>query len=207
MTLSVLLIAIFLIVLAVKRSKNQKLEKETNSLADLGNMKISKLKRKISVFKTLTIIQGVITILFFGALITDLVTQADNIEGSIYVNILTIGILIPLCITYFKSKKMLKKIETYQDLVMIRNMYDVQKISNHLGISKMKALDSISYMIKEGYLNLEIHDDKIFKPKEHIDPEKIFSVICQSCGATNRYIKDKNNKCEYCGNVLNISKV
>ena len=169
--------------------------------------KLQKLKKKRKAFKVFMIIQLIIAIVFFCSLISDIIEEDDNIEGGIIINVIAFGILVPCCITFFKTNSLIKKIETYQNLILIRDMYDTQKLSDYLGCGRNEVLDFITYMIREGYLELEIKNDNLIKPKEYIDPAQVFSMICQNCGANNQYVKGKHNKCEYCGSVLNLDKI
>lgn len=167
--------------------------------------KLNKKKSKKRTLKIVTIILLVITLIFFATLISDIATgNFENIEGGIIVNVLSFGIFIPICINYLKTDKLIKKIESYQNLILIRDIYDTQKLSTYLNEPKEKILDFIVYMIREGYLELDIENDNIVKPKEYVDPASVFSIVCECCGASNKYIKGKNNKCEYCGNVLKL---
>ena len=206
-------VGLVLVILKYASKEDSKYEKVNNGVSKPTiintnkSAKLDKLKKKKSIFKVLTIIQFVIAIVFFCALISDIAEEDDNIEGGIMVNVFTFGILTPLCITYFKTNSLVKKIETYQNLILIRDIYDTKKLASYLGTSRMQVLDFVSYMIREGYLDLDIENENIVKPKEYVDPAQIFSIVCQSCGATNKFIKGKNNKCEYCGNVLNLNKI
>jgi len=172
-----------------------------------SSTKLEKLRKKRKKFKTATIVIFVIALVFFCSMISDIIEEADNIEGGVFVNIIVFGVLIPCCITFFKTNRLIKKIETYQNLILIRDMYDTQKLADYLGCGRNEVLDFITYMIREGYLELEIKNDNLIKPKEYIDPAQVFSMICQNCGANNQYVKGKHNKCEYCGSVLNLDKI
>ena len=35
------------------------------------------------------------------------------------------------------------------------------------------------------------------------EKQKIISVKCKNCGATNKFIIENENRCEYCNSVLN----
>ena len=177
------------------------------SMIKKENTKLEKLKKKRKRFKVYTIIQVIIAIVFFFSFIVDIAEEDDNLEGAILVNVIAFGILVPCCITYFKTNTLIKKIETYQNLILIRDMYDTQKLAQYLNCPRNEVLDFVTYMIREGYLELEIKNDNLAKPKEYIDPAQMFSIVCQNCGATNKYIKGKNNKCEYCGSILNLEKI
>ncbi|MBR2289276.1 MAG: hypothetical protein IJ867_01305 [Clostridia bacterium] len=158
-----------------------------------------------AILRILLILQLLITMLFFIALMTDIASgNMENLEGGIIVNVLAFGILIPLCIGYFKTNRFIKKVEKYQNLILIREIYDTQKLSDYLSCSRAEVLEFVSFMIKEGYLNLAMENDNLVKTKEYVDPEGVFSVICQICGANNKYIQGKVNKCEYCGTVLKL---
>lgn len=204
------LVLVILKVVAKEDSKFEEANSKVSNTTIINNKfnKLDKIKAKKSKFKVLTIIQFIIALVFFFAMISDLATgNMENIEGAIIINVLTFGILTPLCITYFKTNSLVKKIETYQNLILIRDIYDTNKLATYLGTSRMQVLDFVTYMIREGYLELDIKNDNLVKPKEYIDPAQVFSIICQNCGATNKYIKGKNNKCEYCGSVLNLNKI
>ena len=206
-------IGLVLIILKYASKEDSKYEKINNNssrpaiIENKQSKKLDQLKKKKSTLKGLTIVQFIIALTFFCALIVDIAQGDDNIEGGIIVNVFTFGILTPLCIGYFKTNSLVKKIVTYQNLILIRDIYDTKKLATYLGTSRMEVLDFVTYMIREGYLELDIEDDNIVKPKEYIDPAEVFSIVCQSCGANNKFIKGKNNKCEYCGNVLNLNKI
>lgn len=207
-------IGLMLLILKYSSKSSSNLEdvsKKINGATIIGertNNKLNKLKTKRKIFKVLSIIELVIATVFFIALMTDLATNnMENIEGGIMVNVFDFAVLLPLCITYFKTNNLIKKIESYQNLILIRDIYDTQKLAIYLNVSRAEVLDFISYMIREGYLDLDMENDNIVQPKEYVDPAQVFSIVCQSCGASNKYIKGKNNKCEYCGNVLNLNKI
>lgn len=187
-----------------KENESAKIINENNSCF----RKLNKLKGKRKTFKILAIIAFIFSSVFFVALISDFVTNnLENISGGIIVNVFDFIVLFPIFITYFKTNNLVKKIESYQNLIIIRDIYDTNKLATYFNCSRTEVLDFITYMIREGYLELDIENDKLIKPKEYVDPAQVFSIICQTCGATNKYIKGKNNKCEYCGNVLNLNKI
>lgn len=99
----------------------------------------------------------------------------------------------------------IKKINMYQTLIIVRELYDLNEIASNMKISKSEVLEDISNYIREGYLyGIRIKQNKIEKI---VDPNKIFNVNCPSCGANNKCIQGKENKCVYCGTILNFSKV
>ena len=116
------------------------------------NTKHDKLKKKRKRFKIYTIIQVIIAIVFFCALISSIVEEDENLEGGILINVIAFGILVPCCMTYFKTKTLVTKIETYQNLILIRDMYDTKKLAQYLNCTQNEVLDFITYMIREGYL-------------------------------------------------------
>lgn len=80
--------------------------------------------------------------------------------------------------------------------------YSIEKVEED--ISKM-----VSYKIIEGYINDEnklilLRNSDLRDAASEIEEEKtmIFSVECKNCGATNQYIENKKNRCEFCGSIL-----
>ncbi len=170
--------------------------------------KLKKMKRKKSILKVFFIIQFVFSLFCFVGLVSDIVSDnTDNLEGAFLVNAVTLGILVPLSISFFKLSNLITKIETYQNLILIRDIYDTKKIAEYLGCSRLEVLDFTSYMIREGFLDLDLENDNLVRPKEYIDPAKVFSITCQNCGAKNKYVKDKENRCEYCNSILSLNKL
>lgn len=101
----------------------------------------------------------------------------------------------------------IRKIEIYQNLILIREIFNVNDLADYLKISKIKVLDNVSDMIREGYLcGIRIKQNKIERIPEYVDPNRVFNVICPSCGANNKYTKGIENKCEYCGRILNLNQ-
>ena len=101
----------------------------------------------------------------------------------------------------------IQKIEIYQNLILIREIFSVNELSSYLRTSPKKVLDNTADMIREGYLcGIRIKQDQIERIPEYIDPNRIVNVKCPHCGANNKYTKGKENKCEYCGTVLDLNK-
>ena len=108
----------------------------------------------------------------------------------------------------FRIGNRIQKIEIYQNLILIREIYNVNELSSYLRTSKNKILDNVATMIREGYLcGIRIKKNEIEKIPEYVDPNRVFNVICPSCGANNKYTKGIENKCEYCGTVLNLNQL
>lgn len=125
------------------------------------------------------------------------------------------GVLAALCFVigvckWIKSARIgnkIQRIEIYQNIILVRNIYDVDEIARYFNTSKIKVLDEVSDMLREGYINgIKINQNKIEKIPDYIDPNRIFNIKCPSCGANNKYIKGQENKCEYCGTILNLDK-
>ena len=137
-------------VLMVLKYMNNNQQIYTNVIRNVNiiekkNIKLDKNKRRRTIFKVLSIIQLVIAIIFFFFFITDIVIgDTENIEGGIIVNIIAFVILLPLCISYLRINSFIKKIEMYQELILIRDIYDTNKLAKYLGCSRSKVLNFVS---------------------------------------------------------------
>lgn len=146
--------------------------------------------------------------------------QSQNVENSIdiskykFLYLAAGGTLAAVCFLIGISKwiksfgigNKIRKIEIYQNLILIREIFNVNDLAGYLKISKIKVLDNVSDMIREGYLcGIRIKQNKIERIPEYVDPNRVFNVKCPSCGANNKYTKGIENKCEYCGRILNLN--
>ena len=207
-------IGIVLLILKYASKEEKKYEEVRNNVTNNikilreKNDKLEKIKSKSKKYFKLSVFQIVLAIICFVSMVSDLIEgDTDNLDGALIINVIVIGILVVFCLKYKRLKNLSNKIETYQNLILIRDMYDVKRISTYLSCSTSEVLDFVSYMIREGYLDLDIKNENIVQPEEYIDPAKVFSIVCDNCGALNKYVKGKENKCEYCGTILNFEKI
>lgn len=180
--------------------------------------RLNVLKNKKTSAKIGAIILFIVGALFFVATI-DMIFFGDSLARSSSTRQTELGskitgAVITALLFFFGVKKFIKsatlgnkiqKIEIYQNLILIREIYDVNELARYLNTSNNKVLDNVSYMIREGYLiGIRINKNIIEKIPDTVDPNQIFNVKCPSCGANNRFVKGKENKCGYCGTILNL---
>ena len=166
--------------------------------------KISRLQRKQQRYQNIAIIFLIITLFLVSIFIfdEDVVDVSENF-GYIFGCSAIFGI--PAYVFYQKSKNLKIKIDelmTYDDLVMIRNITSIKKLSEKLNVSEEKVLKFVSEMIRQNQLDAYIKDEKEIILKNV--NRRTESVQCKNCGAENPYIEGRENICEYCGSILRL---
>lgn len=164
--------------------------------------KIAILQKKQKNYQTVAIVFLVLTLVFVSIFLFD--GEIDFLErlGDCIIFLALFGIPSYL---YFKRAKSLKQtinnMMIYNDLVIIRNITSIKKLSEKLNISQEQVLRFVSEMIRQNQLDAYIKDEKEIILKDVNDRKS--STVCTSCGAKNMYIENRENFCDYCGTILN----
>lgn len=175
---------------------------------------IEKLKsRKISniIITSIMFVIGIIFSLVALVGVSEILngsTGTDTIGALVFLVIL-IAIFVILgvwrCKKAIEISNMIRKIYKYQNLIIDREIYDLDEIASNMNILKTEILNDVAKYIRDGYLSgIRVKQNIIEKIPEYISPDRIHNIICSSCGANNKCIQGKVNKCGYCGTILNV---
>lgn len=184
---------IAVVLLIIKNVVGFKIEKKS---------KIAILQKKQKNYQTVAIVFLVLTLVFVSIFLFD--GEIDFLErlGDSIIFLALFGI--PSYVYFNKAKSLKRTINNmmiYNDLVVIRNITSIKKLSEKLNISQEQVLRFVSEMIRQNQLDAYIKDEKEIILKEVNDRKS--STVCTSCGAKNMYIENRENFCEYCGTILN----
>ncbi len=110
----------------------------------------------------------------------------------------------PIVWTNYGGKKSYKRM---LQLVYNENIYSIAELATQLGISEKNALQNVRYLINKGYLTgFLLVDESYLKLNQNVKQEKTIRVIkCPSCGAKTK-IENEKGVCEYCGEMIDISR-
>lgn len=112
-----------------------------------------------------------------------------------------------------KAGKDYKYYKTYVKYIGIKNKISIEELAEKTINSIEKVEEDISKMVSykmiDGYINEENelillknnHSINMVGESVKVKPE-ISSVECKNCGATNQFIENKENRCEFCGSIL-----
>jgi len=120
-----------------------------------------------------------------------------------------IGFTIPA----LKITRKYKYYKNYVDYIVARRKVSIEELAQKLGETIETVTQNVSKIIQykmiEGYINEEneivlFSSGNIETPIINTMPEKkqILIVKCKNCGASNKFIVGKDNRCEYCDSLL-----
>ncbi len=132
---------------------------------------------------------------------------------SLDVALIIIFIMIAIVCTIFalKTNKKYKYYEKYVEILKIRKRIDLSELSRKMGITEEQVIDDIAKLNKYKMSNTYINEDNeiIIVSNNYVDntafkePKKQITIVkCKNCGATNKCIEGKENRCEYCGTII-----
>lgn len=101
------------------------------------------------------------------------------------------------------------KLREYVSMVDNHRILSIDKIASSMSISYEQARKDLTKMIERGFFG-NAHIDNVSRsivlPINGVDINTEITTtnkICPSCGATNNVSSLGENKCEYCGTILN----
>lgn len=147
----------------------------------------------------------------------------ENGKAEIIDIVLAILFLVGTLIAAKKALTTGKEYEYYQkyvDHIGVRGKVSLKELAEETGNSMETVIKDVSkviqYNMMEGYINKENefiqpdyieYSDSWIEEETPVKPPKVYSVKCKNCGATNRYIEEKENQCEYCGSFLEKERI
>lgn len=167
----------------------------------------TKLKSSANKFWILAIVCYFLILAFFSILsdstgselITDLILLILAIVGAV--------IFTRKAIKLSKEYKYLKK---YIEYIVAKRNISIEELAKSLGepveVVTKNVLKIINLKMIDGYINEfnEIVLNSYAQTNNMNNPrEKVSTVKCKNCGATNKFIVGRENRCEYCDSILN----
>ena len=167
----------------------------------------TKLKSSANKFWILVIVCYFLILAFFSILsdstgselITDLILLILAIVGAV--------IFTRKAIKLSKEYKYLKK---YIEYIVAKRNISIEELAKSLGepveVVTKNVLKIINLKMIDGYINEfnEIVLNSYAQTNNMNNPrEKVSTVKCKNCGATNKFIVGRENRCEYCDSILN----
>lgn len=140
----------------------------------------------------------------------------EDVNTDLITNVvLTIVFLVAGVVSTVFSVKLLKKYKSYKkyvDKIGPRIKISIDELAQQTGDSIEQTIKNVSDVIKykmiDAYINE--YDEVIIKTNNMYEnsctrveeKREIINVQCKNCGANNKYIKGKENRCEFCDSVL-----
>ena len=171
------------------------------------------LKSLSNIFWTLAIICYFITFLGITQTVGNKYNDSASISALTFFCIASIGFTIPA----IKFHKKYKYYKNYADYIKLRRRVSIDEIAKKMGETTEKVTQNIakiiSYKMLDGYINEEnevVLIDNYSNTPSYIGnvttnatPQRqVLTVKCRNCGATNKFITGKENRCEYCDSLL-----
>ena len=94
----------------------------------------------------------------------------------------------------------------YKSAVEKHNLFKVKDIANMLKQPEETAAKTLIKMISDGFfpeLKFDVKTKTLLPNESALVKLESKTVVCDSCGAKGVIFEGKQNKCEYCGDVLN----
>lgn len=115
-----------------------------------------------------------------------------------------------------KSLKKYNQYKKYVEKIGARVKVPINEIAQQMGETIETTMKNIYEIIKYKMLDAYINEDNEIVIKTNVEydsfnvieaKKEIITVQCKNCGATNKFIVGKENRCEFCDTVLkNYSK-
>lgn len=177
-------------------------------------------KLKLVAIKTKAIIWSIVSVFCYLMLITGVAVTVENPDTDKAGTIVTFILFITLAAV--STRFMIKTWSKYISLNKIINILFVERkisiysLSFDIGKTSDKTRDLVSEAIRNNLVEAYIDEDEniITKAMEILEenleedydkevlPSKKKTVRCENCGASNEYIEDEENRCEYCHTIL-----
>lgn len=147
-----------------------------------------------------------ICIIYGGVM--SLIDGSDTFFGYPVVPCILFGVLLTCAtgaVAIIKSKSYSRK-QKYLIMIESDGITNIDEIASTLGVNHNTALQEIRQMIDKGVLGnayLNEAERKIVIRKNE-GAQSVVSVICKSCGATNKINSGSAAVCEYCGAGLDV---
>ena len=135
----------------------------------------------------------------------------ENFQSTLIIMVifLVAGIVatIPTC----KEIKKYKYYKKYADYMIVKRNVTIEELAQKMGRNIETVTEDVAkvfeYKMMRGYIN---EDNEIITVRKdenqsnYIIPEKkqVVTLKCKNCGATNRFVEGKENRCEYCDSLL-----
>ena len=140
-------------------------------------------------------------------------TGSDFISSLIALTIFLTGAII-LTVLARKTSKELKYYKKYTDYILAKRDVTVNELVRKMGRNAETVISDMSkifeYEMLKGYISEDneiilAYEEGGVNPSNYTMPPKkqIVTVKCKNCGATNKFVIGRENRCEYCDSLLN----
>lgn len=134
--------------------------------------------------------------------------------------VLVMFIAIAVVTTYFAIKNLnkYKSINKIINVLYYERKISIYELAPRVNMQYDKTRNIVAEIIRNNLMEIYIDEDENIVVKtqnkvqesyeisdeEKINEKKILKVECKNCGASNKFIEGKENRCEYCDSILEI---
>lgn len=137
---------------------------------------------------------------------------SKDLGVNIFVDILFFGGAIAVTVYAFKNLMKYKCYKKYIEKIGARKKVSIDELAQQIGDTTEEVIANVSNAIKYKMLNGYINEKEeiIIKSSNMQDnvniykeeKEEIVTVQCKNCGANNKFVVGKENRCEFCNSIL-----
>lgn len=167
-----------------------------------------RLKVKANIFWGLAICSYVI---IGSGLIAGSEQTGAELRSTIVMLLIFVIIAIACTIPAVKNSKKYKYYKKYVDYIRAKKNVTIEDLAEEMKESPDTVTKNITkiigYKMIDGYINDEneiiLTQDNNTNLYNNIQEERqILTIKCKNCGATNKFVTGKENRCEYCDSIL-----
>lgn len=149
--------------------------------------------------------------IILGGLMNAVEETGSDLQSTLVMLIAFIIAAAIFTILAIKKGKQHKYYKKYADYILARRNMTIEELAEKTGDSIEDVIRNVTKVIDnkmiEGYINSEnqiilTNNDNTYNNTVMQEKVQIFTVKCKNCGATNKFVSGKANRCEYCDSLL-----